>query len=87
MAKFSEYIKNDIPKVSSEREGEINDLVNKYRGYSEDELVNEFVRQTNFKRQNGEMDDAGLDRIKDTLSPYLNKEQQARLNEIIKMVK
>ncbi len=87
MAKFSEYIKNDIPKVSSEREGEINDLVNKYRGYSEDELVNEFVRQTNFKRQNGEMDDAGLDRIKDTLSPYLNKEQQARLNEIMKMVK
>jgi len=87
MAKFSEYIKNDIPKVSSEREGEINDLVNKYSGYSEDELVNEFVRQTNFKRQNGEMDDAGLDRIKDTLSPYLNKEQQARLNEIMKMVK
>jgi len=87
MAKFSEYIKNDIPKVSSERESEINDMVNKYSGYSEDELVNEFVRQTNLKRQSGEMDDAGLDKIKDTLSPYLNKEQQARLNEIMKMVK
>ena len=89
MTKFSEYIKKDLPKdnpLDDVQKAEINDAINKYSGYSNDELMAEFVKQTNAQKQAGNYDSKKMENVKNTLMPYLNAEQQKRLNEIMKMV-
>ena len=89
MTKFSEYIKKDLPKenpLDDIKSAEINDAINRYSGYSNDELMAEFIKQTNAQKQAGNYDSKKMENVKNTLMPYLNAEQQKRLNEIMKMV-
>lgn len=89
MTKFSEYIKNDVPKqtgFSEFEQNKINEAIEKYSDYSSDQLLNEFVNQTNKQKQDGTFDVGKLENVKNTLTPYLSAEQQKRLNEILKMV-
>ena len=90
MTKFSEYIKRDIPTSESftpDQQATINEAIDRYSGYSEKELMQELLSQTNLQKQNGEFDEKRLENIKNTLTPYLNSAQQEKLNEIMKMVK
>lgn len=88
MTKFSEYIEvnsNNIDK--SDAKQTVENMLNKYGSYSEDELWSEFVNQTNEKQKSGELSGEKLDKIANTLTPYLNEEQKERLKSILKMVK
>ncbi len=89
MPKFSEYIKNDVKKenFAGVDNAELNDAINKYSDYSEQELINEFLSETNKKKQSGELNDEKIEKMKETLLPYLNDKQKTKLNQIINMVK
>lgn len=90
MTKFSEYIKRDIPvqqQLSSQEQDAINQTIEKYSDFSENQLMQEFLNQTNIQKQKGEFDEKRLENIKSTLTPYLNSQQLEKLNEIMKMVK
>lgn len=90
MSKFSEFIKDD--KMGGEvkkevREEDLNKIIDKYSTYSQDDLMKEFLQETERKKENGELDEDQLMRVKNILTPYLTHEQIERLNQLINMVK
>lgn len=88
MTKFSEYIEvnsNNLDKSNAKQT--VEDMLHKYGSYSENELWAEFVNQTNEKQKSGELSGEKLDKIADTIKPYLSDEQKEKLNAILKMVK
>lgn len=90
MTKFSEYIKNDISdniQNSFSRSEDINDLIDKYSTYSYEELMNEFLKESDRKKKTGELSDSQLDTIKSTLKPYLSEEKQNKLDDLFNVVK
>ena len=90
MTKFSEYIKNDISdniQNSFSRSEDINDLIDKYSTYSYEELMNEFLKESDRKKKIGELSDSQLDTIKSTLKPYLSEEKQNKLDDLFNVVK
>ena len=91
MGSFSEFLKNDHIKedknFSTNKEQEISQLIDKYSTYNHDELMDEFLKETEKKKENGEIDDEKLSKVKNLLTPYLSQEQMERLNDLIDMVK
>ena len=75
MNKFSDFTKNNqfenTSKPEIEKEKVVEGYMNKYKNFSQQDLLNEFVKLTNQKKANGEFNQAEIDRIKETLNPYL----------------
>jgi len=95
MSNFSDYIndcnnkeinssKESVCKISEE---ELKNKIDEYSSYSSENLMNEFIRLTNEKKQRGELDDSELEKLKNTISPMLNNEQKNNLDKLLKMVK
>lgn len=91
MNKFSDFTKNNqfenTSKPEIEKEKVVEGYMNKYKNFSQQDLLNEFVKLTNQKKANGEFNQAEIDRIKETLNPYLTNEQKQNLENLINMVK
>lgn len=91
MNKFSDFTKNNqfenTSKLETEKEKVVEGYMNKYKNFSQQDLLNEFVKLTNQKKANGEFNQAEIDRIKETLNPYLTNEQKQNLENLINMVK
>ena len=83
---FDETKNNENINISYENRENIENLVNKYSNFSSDELMQEFLKITENKRRNGTLNN-DLDRMKTTLSPFLNDEQINKMNDIINKVK
>ena len=91
MGNFSDFINNDsyskTENIKSEASKEdLQKIVDKYSGLSSDELMREFLRMTAEKKKNGELDHSELSNIKNTIMPYLDENQKAKLNSLINMV-
>lgn len=92
MSKFSDFVKDENnsevkhirEKVSEEN---LSKLIDKYSTYSQDDLMEEFVKEGARKKENGELSDENLLKIKNVLTPYLNSEQQQKLNDLLNKVK
>ncbi len=65
---------------------EVNNLYNKYKSYSEQDLTNEFLTTAKNKLQNGELTRDKLQNTIATLSPFLNDAQKAYLNDLIRKI-
>ena len=63
------------------------DVFNKYSGYSQSELMQEFLNQTAIQKQKGTLSPEKLDEIKDVLLPYLNNNQRETLEQILNRIK
>jgi hypothetical protein len=92
MTKFSDFVKEDIKKysndfndVQSKTNEDIEELIHKYSEYSQSELMSEFMRET--EKRKGEFSDEKLSSIKNILTPYLDDNQQQKLNDLLNMVK
>lgn len=68
-------------------EDELQEMINKYSNYGENQLVNEFIKLTIEKKKRGELKESDIAMLKNTLSPMLNQEQRESLNKILEMVK
>lgn len=87
MGSFSDFLKEDNSVKSKIQEQNINDLIDKYSTYNEDDLMEEFLKEGKLKKDNGELDDNQLDKVRKILTPYLSAEQQEKLNNLLDMVK
>ena len=95
MGNFSDFVniennkKMDSKKMDTNEkvsEDNLKKMVDKYSGLSNDELMREFVKLTTEKKRNGELGKSELSNIKNTIMPYLDENQKAKLNSIIDMV-
>lgn len=96
MNNFSDFMnKNDDEKKvnsTSNKESkytsdQLQDMINKYSGFSKDKLMSEFIKLTLEKKKRGELSDSELENIKSTISPMLNLEQKESLEKLLDMVK
>jgi len=91
MAKFSEFVKEDVSSNRNYRseikKEDVSELIDKYSTYSEDELMKEFLEESKKKKDSGEFSDEKISKIKSVLSPYLDEQQKQKLEDLIKMVK
>ena len=93
MKNFSDFINNNREesiKTESKKEYSNDDLqsmIDRYSGYSNDALMNEFIRLTLEKKKRGELNSGELEKLKSTIEPMLNQEQKVALENIMNMVK
>ena len=91
MSKFSDFVKdenNGKERVENQPNTEdISKLIDKYSTYSQADLMDEFLKESERKKQNGELSDDDVIKLKTTLAPLLNDEQKSRLNDLLNMVK
>lgn len=87
LGKFSDYNFESTPTGESCKEKEYQDMISKYSKLNSNELMEEFLKLTMNQKSKGGLSDSELDGIKNTLYPYLNNEQKAKLESIINMVK
>lgn len=90
MSNFNDYIKNNESNFSSSDDKPSNehleDFISRYQNLSSSELMNEFMKLTIEKKRKGELRHDELNSIKETISPYLNDEQNSNLEKLMKMV-
>ena len=67
-------------------EKDVQDTINKYKGYSENDLLQEFYRVTKEKKQEGSLDSKKILNVVDKLSPFLNNQQKESLKNLIKTI-
>lgn len=77
-----EQIKSEHPEETKK----VEDLMNKYSGLSEQQLMQEFIKESNKGKQNGTINKNYLNNIKSTLMPHLSNEQQANLKNLMDMI-
>lgn len=91
--KFSEFkedvnykfdnIKND----NSDQVEQIENLMEKYKNLNQEELMQEFLRESKKQKQKGELNDTKLESIKQTLTPFLSADQQKNLDYLMGIIK
>lgn len=93
MGKFSEYSfdenkcnESTIKNTKNDSEN-IEKMIDKYSRFSEQELLQEFVSLTASKKMQGTLGNDELEKIKGTLSPYLNNTQKMNLDRVIDVIK
>lgn len=97
MANFSDFIKSDKKDLNS-KETQINnnaevnkenleEMIENYSKFSQDELLNEFMKLTLEKKKKGILDEKELNNIKSTIEPFLNDEQKNNLEKIFNLVR
>ena len=72
--------KNDLDQNDMEQ------LINKYSAYNQNELMNEFMRLTLEKKKKGELGQKELSDLRQTIIPFLNDDQKNNLEKIMNMV-
>ena len=60
--------------------------MDKYKNYSQEELIQEFIKESKKQKQNGELNSFQIENIKNTLSPYLTDSQKQNLNNLMDMI-
>lgn len=68
-------------------EQNLDDVYSKYSSYSENELMQEFLKQTQIQKQNGALDMDKLEQVKQVLLPYLDESQKETLEQILNKIK
>lgn len=74
----------DIDNIDDSTQQEVKDLYEKYKDYSQDQLLSEFLSSSKKKIKQGSLSKEKLENTIDTLSPYINSEQKSFLDNLIK---
>ena len=61
--------------------------IEEYSGYSQDRLINDFVKLTMEKKKRGELSEKELISLQNTIAPMLNNEQKESLEKLLQMVR
>lgn len=73
--------------ITIENQNSINEMVGKYSGKSDDELMRELIEITAQKKSEGTLDSAQIDAVAANIFPMLNEEQAKRLQSILNAIK
>ena len=58
----------------------------KYKGLSKQELMQEFLKESKKQKQSGELDKNKIENIKKTLTPFLDNNQQQNLQNLMDLI-
>lgn len=81
---FEEKVTEGAEKLSEETLNSAEEVYNKYKDYSQDDLTNEFLSESKKRLRNGELSLEKLSQTAQFLSPYLNVEQKHFLDNLLK---
>lgn len=71
---------------NQEKANEYQHILDKYKNMNNNELMSNLFSEASKLKKEGKLDDEQLNRLKSTISPFLNNDQQQMLNEIIKAI-
>ena len=74
---------NSSNSSATPSQDDIKNTYEKYRGYNQNELYNEFIKETAKQRASGSLTPEKLNQIKSTILPYLSEKEQETLNKIL----
>lgn len=80
--KQAEKITNDNKEQASQYE----DIINKYKNMNQNDLMANLFSEASKLKQEGKLNTETLNNLKSTLSPFLNKEQQDMLKNLINAI-
>lgn len=83
---FEEAKKNYDNNVDDQTKTQVNDLYNKYKNYSQEQLLNEFLTTSKQKIKQGNLSKEGLQNTINSLTPYINGEQKNFLDNLIRKI-
>ena len=78
---------NESSSNNSNNFDEYNETINKYKNFSQDQLVDELFSQAQQLKSEGKLNANMLNQLSSTLSPMLNPEQQNLLNSLLERLK
>lgn len=81
-----EKIQQAKQKVQTEDMSGFEELINNYSSYTEDELVQEFLRLTNEGKRNGTLNTESLKKLSETVKPMLTPKQQKMLEMFLNYI-
>ena len=90
--KFSEFREDPnkqyekIKKENPKQVQNLEELMEKYKGLSKQELMQEFLKESKKQKQNGELDKNKIENIKKTLTPFLDNNQQQNLQNLMDLI-
>ena len=94
MNKFSDYIKTDVknyqnvkPQLNEAEKVDLEELVNKYSQLTHEELMQEFLKESNKLKQNGGLTDKQISEMEQVLKPHLSVEQQNMFDDLMTEIK
>lgn len=73
-------------KISKESEENITKKYNEYSQMNSDQLMSEFLRMSRQRVADGSLDALEMQRVQETLFPYLSAEQQEKFRELMSLV-
>ncbi len=88
--KFSDYVSssnNTYTNNTANNNEQLQKMIDKYSTYSPDQLMSEFMRLSAMKKRDGTLNVSEINRIRDTIFPYLNSEQQQMFYKLMDDVK
>ena len=90
--KFSEFAKqNNSEKTQKEPTKEfsqnIENLYDKYKDFSQDELMQELAKNVNIQKQNGTFDFEHISNSVNMILPYLNEQQKQTIISLLNNLK
>ena len=72
-----------VRSAGAELPGDVNELVDKYKGMDENELMKNLLSETRRRKADGSFDMASIRNGMNAILPMLNGEQKKRLYEIV----
>ena len=78
--------KNNTSSNQESSQKEILKNFEKYKNYSHNDLMSEFIKKTTELKNKGELTQERVNEIYNTLMPMLNEEQKKNLSDLLKMI-
>lgn len=75
--------KNDNQSID---ENMVNDYLNKYKDYSQEQLIDEFLKVTNESRKSGALDSKKINEVVSKLTPFLSDSQKKGLDDLLNKI-
>ena len=83
LKQFADENKN---KVNSNDTKNYEDLINKYKDMNQNQLMQNLFSEASKLKQQGKLDSASLNNMKNTLYPFLNDQQKEMLNNLVNAI-
>ena len=78
---------NFSKKGQEEFENSVKEKLQKFQGYSQNQLVSELLSEAAKQKKQGNLDDKKLAEISQTILPFLDEEQQKKFNSLIDLLR
>ena len=76
----------DNGSIDMKKASEMQNLIDQYKDFSNEKLLNEFIKQSSMLKQNGMLTQDKRMLLKNNIFPYLTEEQKVGFNKIMDLV-